>query len=105
MAWVREAAGLRLPELELNVMLGVFPDGPGSEAMRQATRRAAGWMGLDLDTALRSEEAMPLLLTGPREHLVEQVMVLRERYGITCCNASNFAAEAMAPVVERLSGT
>jgi probable F420-dependent oxidoreductase len=95
--WIREAAGDRLDSVELSVTIFLATVTDDRESM--ASSVASG---------LRSEPReileMPHFLIGTIEQLVEDLMVRRERFGISYVIVPGEAAEALAPVVERLTG-
>jgi probable F420-dependent oxidoreductase len=95
--WIREAAGDRLDSVELSVTIFLATVTDDRESM--ASSVASG---------LRSEPReileMPHFLIGTIEQLVEDLMVRRERFGISYVIMPGEAAEALAPVVERLTG-
>lgn len=96
--WIREAAGDRFGDLELQVRLEVAlvtddPD-PYFEAL-------SGSFGLTPDQARGS----PYALCGPVEQMVDQLLERRERWGLSYVGIPFEAVEAMAPVVAKLAGT
>ncbi len=48
---------------------------------------------------------MPHFLIGTVEQMIEDLQLRRERYGISHIVLPDSAAESLAPVVERLTGT
>jgi hypothetical protein len=48
---------------------------------------------------------MPHFLIGTVEQIIEALKARRERYGISQVIVPDDAAESLAPVVERLTGT
>jgi hypothetical protein len=48
---------------------------------------------------------MPHFLIGTIEQMIEDLLVRRERYGISHFVLPDSAAEALAPIIERLAGT
>jgi len=78
-AWVREAAGDRWPELELNII--VF--GVGKEEVAGS----------------------PHYLAADRTRMTEQLLARRERWGISYLAVRPAMLDAVAPVVARLAGT
>jgi probable F420-dependent oxidoreductase len=98
LAWIREAAGDRLGDIELQVRLEVAlvtddPD-PYFEAL-------SGSFGLTPDQA----RGCPYALCGPVEAMVDQLVERRERWGLSYVGIPFEAVEAMAPVVAKLAGT
>jgi probable F420-dependent oxidoreductase len=97
-AWVREAAGPRFDQIELQVRvhLTMLSDD------RRAVAEAVGpTMGVTPGEALES----PYALVGTIEEIIEQCLERRERYGISYFGVGLDALEIMAPVVDRLAGT
>ncbi len=100
-AWVGEAAGARLPALELHT-LAPFVAVTG-EPERAAEAMLAAW-GLAEHWRVDELLASPHALIGSEDHIVERVQDLRERYGISYVTVFVPAMEAFAPVVARLAG-
>lgn len=103
-AWVREVAGARFDELDLNVYPAVGRLTVTAHARREATElaaRLASRYGEEVtpDELLES----PFVLIGSVAGLAEKLVSLRERFGIN--SVTVFDADAFAPVVERLAGT
>ena len=106
--WIREEAGERLGQLDLNVLrvLGdlVITDDPRKPAADLA-RQLAGWTGVAItaDDILES----PFSLMGSVPYLVDKLVRLRQRWGINSFLVGWFdepALRAFAPVVEQLAG-
>ena len=97
-AWVREAAGDRFADIELQVRvhLTLLTD----DRVGVAEALAAGF-GLTPETALGS----PHQLVGTVEEICDDLLARRERWGISYVGVSLDAMDAMAPVVARLTGT
>lgn len=96
-AWVREAAGERLPELELNLQLHHVVVADNRQAGVEAVARETGHpIEHVLDT--------PYALIGSVDAIVEQLQALRERYGISYINVRERFAQTFAPVIARLTG-
>lgn len=98
LSWIREAAGDRFGDIELQVRLEVAlvtddPD-PYFEAL-------SGSFGLTPDQA----RGCPYALCGPVEAMVDQLVERRERWGLSYVGIPFEAVEAMAPVVAKLAGT
>jgi probable F420-dependent oxidoreductase len=102
--WVREAAGERFAELELNAALVVLPEGPEGASARRAANGFARFMGLDLEALRASGRPTPLLVEGSSDGIAERLLELRETYGISYVTVSEFAARPLAPAVARLAG-
>jgi probable F420-dependent oxidoreductase len=97
-AWVRDAAGERFDDLELNALIGfvvVTDDAAGvAEAM-------APHFGTTTDEALH----IPLALLGTLDQMTEELRWRREEYGISYWSIESDSLEALGPVVSALSGT
>lgn len=97
-AWVREAAGDRFPEIELHTRIHLAMVTDDRESLAVAFGPALG---------LTPEEAKesPHALAGTLDELVEQCIDRRERWGISAIGFSADVMETMAPLVARLAGT
>jgi probable F420-dependent oxidoreductase len=95
--WVREAAGARFAEIELNVIVGdVVPTDQGArEAAVLADRH-----GVTADEILGS----PQVLIGSTDEMVERLRERRERFGFSYIVVMEPNMEKLAPVVARLAG-
>ncbi|WP_165969225.1 TIGR03621 family F420-dependent LLM class oxidoreductase [Actinomadura sp. KC06] len=95
-AWVRETADGRDVELSMMVTPTFGPD-PRGTAAKVAVMR--GWgassAGLVLD--------MPSQFVGPPEHVAEQMLARRDRYGFTYYQIPDAAMEDFAPVIPLLT--
>lgn len=96
-SWVREAAGERFDDLELNVTVFVCLVTDDRQGM--AEQLAPGF-GLAPEDAL----ACPHVLVGTVEQIVNDLERRREEYGFSYIVVSGDAVEPMAPVVARLAG-
>jgi hypothetical protein len=95
---VREAAGARLAQLELNALVQrviVTDDRRG--AAEELTRR---WSQLSPGDILES----PYALVGSIDQMVEDLHARRQRWGLSYYVAHEFSMDALAPVVARLAG-
>jgi len=97
-AWVREAAGDRFGDLELNALIGfvmITGDATGvAEAM-------APHFGISPDDALH----IPLALLGTLDEMVEELEWRRQEYGISYWSIEADSWEQLGPVVSKLAGT
>jgi hypothetical protein len=95
--WVREGAGLRWEDLEVNLTVV-------GAAVTDAPRAALGPFveryRLPEATLLES----PHLLIGSVEGIVEKIREMRERWGISYFTVPERHMMELAPVVERLRG-
>lgn len=101
--WIREAAGDRFGELELNTYPtgapAVVTSDPRAEARRRADRiREQAGVELTVEEILDS----PLMFIGSIKDLTRKFTDLRERFGISSFLVDDL--DALAPVVEELAG-
>ncbi|HET7095707.1 MAG TPA: LLM class flavin-dependent oxidoreductase, partial [Thermomicrobiales bacterium] len=99
--WVREGAGDRFPEIELNMMI---PTPVVTDDRRAATDhliRAREWSGI----APEQVWAMPSVAIGPADQIVEDLLRRREEFGLSYYVVADDALEAFAPIVAQLAGT
>lgn len=95
-AWIREAAGDRFGDLELQTRVHLAAIDADRDAFAAAVAPA---LGLTPAEALDSPHA----LLGTVEQCIETVQMWVERWGITYVGISGDTIEQMAPVVARLS--
>ena len=97
LGWIREAAGGRFVDLELQtrVHIATITDDPESIANLMAPA-----LGIDPEEALAS----PHVLAGSVGQCVETVLMWRERWGLSYIGISEDAMVEFAPVVEALTG-
>jgi hypothetical protein len=95
--WVREGAGDRFDDLELNAWLAAaeLTDDPAVPAM------LAELFGTDVE----SFRGSPLALVGSESDCVEQLQARRERWGYSYHVIPGDRAQDFAPLVQRLTGT
>jgi probable F420-dependent oxidoreductase len=96
--WIREAAGARLDEIELGATIFVANVTDDRDSIAESMSAALG-------TKPREILEMPHFLIGTVDQLVDDLRSRRERYGISFIVVPGEAAESLAPVVERLTGT
>lgn len=96
--WVREAAGDRYAELELNMLVFavVITDDRAGTAEMMAPL-------FDLDPEV--VEDYPLAWIGTEDEIVESLQARRERWDVSYLVVQADAMEAAAPIVSRLAGT
>lgn len=94
--WIREAAGDRWPELEINVI--VFGVDPGFR--RQSGASPALRHPISADEMAES----PHYLVGGVDEMVERMIARRERWGINYYAIKSEQMDFLAPVVARLAG-
>ncbi|BCL77716.1 LLM class F420-dependent oxidoreductase [Ktedonobacteria bacterium brp13] len=116
LGWIREAAGERFAQLELNLLLQkvIITDDPTSIVTRfienqgwseKTVRRdqfssVSGWSDLTPEQLLAS----PYYLIGSLDQIIEKVYMLREQYGISYFSIFQEAHDAMKTVVAQLAG-
>jgi probable F420-dependent oxidoreductase len=97
-AWVRDAAGDRFGDIELQVRVHLVL----ATDDRAGTAEAFGpGFGLSGPQAL----ATPHALVGTTEQIADDLLARRQRWGISYIGVSLDALDALAPVVSRLAGT
>jgi probable F420-dependent oxidoreductase len=98
--WIRQAAGERFHELELNmIMTPIFTEQRRQRAEQLARER--GWSGIAVENVL----AMPSIFIGTPDQIVEDLLRRREQYGFSYIVVSDASMQAFAPVVSRLAGS
>ena len=95
--WVRDAAGDRFGEIELQVRVHLALVTDDRAGVAEAV---APSFGLTPDEALESPHA----LAGTVEEIVDQCLERSERFGISYVGLGLDALDAMAPVVDALAG-
>ena len=98
--WVRQAAGARFRELELNMVIApIFTEQRRQRAEQLARER--GWSGIAAEDVLD----MPSIFIGTPDQIVEDLQRRREQYGFSYFVVSDASMEAFAPLVSRLAGS
>ena len=95
---MKEAAGDRFDELELNSLIGfvmVTDDAAGLAG------QMAPAFGIDAADALH----VPLALVGTLDEMAEELEWRRAEYGISYWSIESDAWETLGPVVAKLAGT
>ena len=96
--WIRDAAGGRFEDLELNVILFTVVV---TDAREAAAREVASRFGSSVDEVLSS----PHVLIGSVDQMIQTLEERRDRYGVSNITLGVYPAlDAFAPVVERLTG-
>jgi probable F420-dependent oxidoreductase len=100
--WVRQAAGDRFDELELNILVGeVFT----TEEREQAAQFIAATMAPNIpDLTPEVILSVPYLLIGSVDQICADLLARREQFGISYISIFERSMEALAPVVARLAG-
>jgi probable F420-dependent oxidoreductase len=94
--WVRQAAGERFHELELNMIITpIFTEQRRQRAEQLALER--GWSGITSEAVL----GMPSIFIGTPNQIVEDLQRRREQYGFSYIVVSDASMEAFAPIVSR----
>ena len=96
--WVKEAAGDRFDDIELNALIGFIMVTDDAQGMADAM---APSFGLDPKDALH----IPLALIGTLDEMAEELEWRRENYGISYWSIEGDSWETLGPVVSRLAGT
>jgi ketosteroid isomerase-like protein len=97
LAFVREQAGHRWPELELNALVQrVIITDDRSGAIRQLVEQLPG-------LAFEDAVSTPFLAIGTHEEIAEHLRRCRERWGISYFSVRD--VDAFAPVIARLRGS
>lgn len=97
-AWVKEAAGARFEDLELNALIGFVMITDDASALAESM---APHFGIDPADALH----IPVALLGTLDEMVEELQWRREEYGISYWSFESDSWEDLGPVVAKLSGT
>jgi probable F420-dependent oxidoreductase len=98
-AWVREQAGERFDQIELNALVQrvVITD----DRQQAAEELRERWSALTVDEILET----PYLLIGTVDQMVEALQARRERWGFSYMVVHEWSLDALAPVVAKLAGT
>lgn len=98
LAWIREAAGQRFDDLDLQLLTFVVAIGGDRREVAEAMGPAMG---------ITPEQAydVPLALVGSVEEICEQLQERRERFGLNYVVVHDAELEAFGEVVARLDGT
>jgi probable F420-dependent oxidoreductase len=100
--WVREAAGERFADLELNTYPTGGPVVVTNNARAEAARRADQLRErTGVDITVEDVLESPHVFIGSVDGLAEKCVELRERLGVTSITGE---VDELAPVVERLAG-
>jgi probable F420-dependent oxidoreductase len=96
--WVKEAAGDRFEDLELNSLIGFVMV---TDDARGLAGQMAPAFGIETADALH----VPLALVGTLDEMAEELEWRRAEYGISYWSIESDGWEALAPVVAKLAGT
>ena len=97
--WVRQAAGERFSELELNMVISPIFTGQRQQKVEQLIRER-GWNGVSVEQVLE----MPSVFIGSSEQIADEMWRRRELYGFSYYVVSDAHMEAFIPVVSLLAG-
>jgi probable F420-dependent oxidoreductase len=97
-AWIREAAGPRFDDLELQCLTFLVQIVPDRD---DAIERLSSMMGVTPEQI----DGSPIALIGTIEQIVERLVERRERFGFSYVVVHEAEMEAFAPVVAALAGT
>jgi probable F420-dependent oxidoreductase len=95
--WVREAAGSRFEELELQVLTFLVLIG---QPKKDAITSAAPLFGVPAEVAAE----IPIAMAGTVDEVCDDLEARRERWGFNYIVVHEGEIDAFAPVVERLTG-
>jgi probable F420-dependent oxidoreductase len=96
-AWVKEAAGARFTDLELNALIGFVMITDDADGIAKAM---APHFGISDEDARH----IPLALLGTTDEMIEELEWRRAEYGISYWSIESDAWEALGPVVSALAG-
>jgi probable F420-dependent oxidoreductase len=97
-AWVRDAAGERFDDIELNALIGFAMVTETADSIAEAM---APVFGIPAEDALH----VPVCLIGTVDFMVDELRRRRDEWGFSYIGFDGGSWEAMAPVVSRLVGT
>jgi probable F420-dependent oxidoreductase len=97
-AWVKEAAGARFEDLELNALIGFVMITDDAADLAKAMAPA---FGIEPSEALH----VPLTLLGTLDEMAEELQWRRQEYGISYWSFESDAWESLGPLVSKLAGT
>jgi probable F420-dependent oxidoreductase len=92
--WIREAAGDRFAQLELNANLMAVGEHVHPQAL--------AWLGLDEADVLSSDS--PFIVLGSADEMADKLDARRESLGFSYLLVGEAFMDLFAPVVERLAG-
>jgi len=96
--WIREAAGERMADIELQVLTFLVQIVPNRA---EATEGVAAMLGVTPEQV----DGSPIALIGTVDEMVERLVERRERWGFSYIVVHEAEMEAFAPVVAALAGT
>ena len=99
--WVKEGAGDRWADLEINAWVPVVAITDDAQAVAEMI---APGFGLEADQAAEALES-PMTMVGTHGEIVERLQARRERWGFSYHVVQNESALELAPIVAELTGT
>ena len=99
--WVKEGAGDRWADLEINAWVPVVAITDDAQAVAEMI---APGFGLDPEQASEALES-PMTMVGTHGEIVERLQSRRERWGFSYHVVQNESALELAPIVAELTGT
>jgi probable F420-dependent oxidoreductase len=97
-AWIREAAGSRFDELELQALTFIVAVGGDVDEVAKAIAPGFG-------ISEQQAREVPIALVGSVEQICDQLVERRERWGLSYWVVHDAEMEAFAGVIDRLAGT
>lgn len=97
-AWVKEAAGARFDDLELNALIGFVMITDDATNLADAM---APHFGISPEDARH----IPVALLGTLDEMAEELQWRRQEYGISYWSIESDTWEALGPLVSKLTGT
>lgn len=97
LAWVRDAAGARFANLEIQQYAGFVHFTDDRRSLAEAMAPA---FGVTADVALET----PIAIVGTVEQMIEDLQARRERWQMSYVVVNDDVAEQFAPIVDRLAG-
>lgn len=107
LTWVRQAAGDRFKDLELNLItFAVVVTERPQEAAQHVAPFMRAFIGATKGDAVTAEHvlASPHFLIGSVDQISEELLSYREKYGISYISVHERDMEAFTPVMARLAG-
>jgi probable F420-dependent oxidoreductase len=95
--WLRDAAGDRFDDLELQTLVGFVLSTDDRQSIGQGMAAAFG-------VAPEDALAAPVTLVGTQEQMIDAIEARRERWNISYTVIPSESLEVFAPVVARLAG-
>jgi probable F420-dependent oxidoreductase len=100
-SWIREAAGRRIDDIELNIM--VFY---AAVTSHQGDTARDAWFTGEMDLSVDDALASPHMLVGTTDQMTDLLLERRERWGVGYWIFQGVEAmTSLAPVVQRLAGS